>query len=198
MDGQSVCQIVPILKDEEKQAGSYGMSVISKELQQAIQKAIDLQGPSVLMQKKQLCCLLEDLVPQLARERVDFEKSYSDDLGKFLCRLYQADNQEKAKIRIEAEAYLEDMTQHWGIWGRQLILQTMGESAIKTVEVKKFSDYRSAVVKLMEKFGESMSMDIVECFVEENHLFSRFNKDDLTVIEDMYKVSVEEGLPWYY
>ena len=174
------------------------MSVISKQLQQAIMKAIELQGPCVLKQKDLLCQILEDLVPQLITERAWFEKSYHRELGDFLWHMYEAEAGEKPKICLEAEAYLEQTAQQWEDWGRQLTLQIMRESAMKTVAVKSFREYKPALATLLRKYGETLSMDIVSCFVEENHLFTRFNLDETMVLEDMYKVAKEEKIPWNF
>lgn len=175
------------------------MDTIPKLFLQAMQQAVTLQGPDILKDKNRLFSLLEDLVPTHDYEMRMFQKNYNEGLGEFLCRLFQTEESgKKMQTRTDAEFYLHEAARDMESWGYQLIHALGSKPPLKTIEVKSYAEYKPALSKLLRKYGEIMSLDIVSCFVEENHLFTRYNVDETKVIEDMYKVAKDEKLPWNF
>lgn len=90
-------------------------------IQDTVRRAISIKGPKILMDKKNLCILLEDLSPGLAEEREFIEKVYNDGVGKILFDAYSADEEGKKEYLAEADMYLESQCGFNEKWRRRLL-----------------------------------------------------------------------------
>ena len=154
-------------------------------LQKAIQKAILLSGDTILMSSVEMNRILEDLVPEQMAERKQFRRLYTDDLGEILAAANKAAIPEKSKFRSEAVEYLQEII---GLTEErsQEFLELFTEILVgKTVEVRKYRDYKPALYLLKKEYGDNLNEDIILNFVESNRLFARFSITVDDVIRDL-------------
>ena len=161
-------------------------------IQKAIQKVISIKGEQVLCSKKELCTILEDLVPELSKERMFVEKMYSDELGQMLHEAYRADFYKKEFFVSRIDHYLLE---------KQGIVEPIRKEFVeiwkpifykKTIEVKHYKEYRPALQILKKEYGENIPIDIIRCFAEQNRLFFRFSITIDDIISDLEKICCEE------
>lgn len=143
--------------------------------QKAIVKAILLYGTSVLNKKDIFCTLLDDMIPE-QDENLQFIKIiYTDEIGHILSEVSQASYNDKERYYHEIDDYLQSQCGLAEPMRKTFIDLFRGSFRKKTVEVKKYKDYKPALRMLKQKFGTNLPEDIVQAFVEENRLFCRFS-----------------------
>ncbi len=90
-------------------------------IQDTIKKAMDIKGSEILMDKKRLCILLEDLSPNLKEERDFIEKVYSDGIGKIIYDIYSAEEELRMEYIYDADMYLEENYGFNEKWRKRLL-----------------------------------------------------------------------------
>ena len=158
------------------------------QIQKAIQKAVQLRGENILIKKESLCRILEDLVPECSTERQWLAGIYSEELGCILAKAAQVTFLEKPRYLRETDAYLQDHVGLSEAW-RKKFVDLFKEILIgHIVEVKKYRDYKPALVVLKKQYGHSLSRELIQAFAEENRLFSRFSLTLEDVLRDLEEV----------
>ena len=90
-------------------------------IQDTIKKAISIKGLEILLDKKKLCLLLEDLSPTLKEEREFIEKIYDDSVGKIIYHIYLANNEQKKEYLRDAHTYLEEKRGYNEKWRQKFL-----------------------------------------------------------------------------
>lgn len=159
-------------------------------IQSAIHRAVITKGDGILECKKYLCRILEDLAPDCVTERQWIESLYTEELGRILAKAAQVTFLEKPQYLREADAYLLNQT---GLMEqrRKEFLEMFKEILVgHVVEVKKYRDYKPALMVLKKQYGKSLSRELIQIFVEENRLFSRFSMTLEDVISDLDNLQI--------
>ena len=156
--------------------------------QKAIAKVVSAFGVQILSRKELLCTLLDDMVPEQNEELQFIKMIYTDDIGHLICEALQAPYNDKEKYFKEIDNYL--LNQYGLIeLKRTRLLNVFRETfRRKTVEVKKYKDYKPALRKLKQEFGPYVSDEVIQVFIEENKLFYRFSLTDDDVKRDIKNV----------
>lgn len=143
--------------------------------QKAIAKAVSVHGAQVLSKKEVFCTFLNDMIPE-HMEMLEFIKMvYTDDLGHILSEASQVPYSDKEKYYSEIDSYLLDKCGLIEPIRSKFIKMFRNAFRRKTVEVKKFKDYKPALRILKQEFGSHIPDDIIQAFLEENRLFYRFS-----------------------
>lgn len=143
--------------------------------QKAIAKAVSTHGAQVLSQKDLFCKFLSDMVPEHV-EMVELIKMvYTDDLGHILSEASQASYSDKEKYYSEIDSYLLNKSGLIEPIRSKFINLFRNAFRRKTVEVKKFKDYKPALRMIKQEFGPYVPDDVIQAFLEENRLFYRFS-----------------------
>ena len=88
-------------------------------LEKTISKAIAIASSEVLKNRELLFQLMEDLSPELIRERLELERMYSDEIGKLLCSAYGSKDGMRDPVWREIKGILDqelgfkDKKQEW-------------------------------------------------------------------------------------
>lgn len=153
-------------------------------IQEAITKAISIRGAEVLSKKEELCVILEDLAPELIKERNFIETFYDNELGQIFQKAYQSSLDIRILDLLEADLYLSEEK---GLVPkkRKELIEIFKQPLNEKIAVKRFKDYKPALMQLREEYRGSVPKEVVRYFVEENKLFSRFSMTLDDVISDL-------------
>ena len=143
-------------------------------IEKAIRKAISIYGSEVLSDKELFCTLLDDMLVGQVELRHFINEIYNDEIGNILCKASKAAYSDKECYFEELNYYLKGR-KGFNEPTREKFINLFRSSFRRMVEVKKYKDYASAVQILKQEFGDTMSDYIIESFIEENRLFSRFS-----------------------
>lgn len=159
-----------------------------KITQKAIVKAVSSRGFDILSSKNLLCMLLDDLAPEQIDDIQFIRRIYTDEIGHILTEAVQAPYADKEKYYKEIDVYLQE--HHGLVEAIRIKFINVFRDAFKrkTVEVKKYKDYKPALRMLKQEFGPDLSDDIVQAFLEENRLFYRFSITEDDVKHDIKTV----------
>ena len=139
-------------------------------IQDTIIQAVNLKGHKILADKNTLCIILEDLSPNLYKERDFIDKVYNNEVGKILCKACTSELSKKAEYLREADKYLDEENGRNASWRKRLL-----------------SYFEKAV---MEKYGEELSVTNAEKSVQR----MEGNKDTSKAGTDSKTKIIEEKL----
>ncbi len=143
--------------------------------QKAIVKAVSSHGVQVLRKKDVFCTFLKDMVPE-HMETVEFIKMvYTDDIGNILSEAFRAPYSDKEKYYRKIDNYLLNQRGLIEPMRSKFINVFRDAFRRKTVEVKKYKDYKPALRMLKQEFGSYVPDGVIQTFLEENRLFYRFS-----------------------
>lgn len=151
----------------------------------AIAKILSTKGSDILCRKEVLYTLLEDMLPDHKEGRIFIQMIYTDEIGRILREAANVKYDTRERYYRELNMYLQE---HNGLNERKrekFIKIFRIALKRKTVEVKKYKDYKEALRTLKKEFGSVLDKSVVQDFVEENKLFSRFSLTIDDVIKDL-------------
>lgn len=90
-------------------------------IQDTIIRAVKVKGYRILEDKDALCVILEDLSPDLYKEREFIDKVYNNGVGKIILNACLSDSSKKHEYLKEADAYLSEENGLNEEWRRQLL-----------------------------------------------------------------------------
>ena len=151
----------------------------------AIAKVASVHGAYVLCRKDVFCAFLDDMIPEQIEERQFIRTIYNDEIGTILSEASRAPFCDKDSYYSEIDVYLQNECGLMEPIRRRFIDIFKDSFKRKTVEVKKYKDYKPALYMLKQKFGSQVSDELIQDFVEENRLFFRFSLTIDDVKEDL-------------
>ena len=154
-------------------------------VQKAIAKALSMKGPDLLRDKKALCAMLDDMIPEQATVRRFIRMIYDDEIGNLLCEAAQATYNGREECFRRLDLYLQNCSGLHEQKRDEFLALFRPAVKRKIAEVKRFRDYRSALAALKQEYGENPDRDILQYFTEENRLFSRFSLTVDDVMRDL-------------
>lgn len=154
----------------------------------AIAKILSMRGIDILSRKEVLYTLLEDMLPEHKEDRNFIQMTYTDEIGRILKEAANANHDIRERYYRELNTYLHENNGLNEKKREKFINIFRTALRRKTVEVNKYKDYKDALRTLKKEFGPVLDKSVVQDFVDENKLFSRFSLTIDDVIRDLQNI----------